>query len=304
VAGIARDTLEMVGNTPLVELRRLTPEGSARLLGKVEGLNPSGSVKDRIALAMVRDAEEKGLLQPGYTIVEATSGNTGPALAMVASARGYRLIIVMPESAPPERRRLLMRYGVEVQLTPSYLGMDGACRRAKELAEEGQTVVFLDQFRNPATVRIHRETTAREIWEATGGRVDAFVAGVGTGGTITGVGEVLKERNPSVHIAAVEPAGSPLLSQGRAGRHGIPGIGPDFIPPLLNRGIIDEVLTVTDEEANQMSLRLAREEGILAGVSSGANVVAALRVAQRLGEGKTVVTVLPDTGERYLAFPL
>jgi len=304
LAGIARDILRMVGNTPLVELRRLTPEGSARLLGKVEGLNPSGSVKDRIALAMVRDAEEKGLLQPGYTIVEATSGNTGPALAMVASAKGYRLIIVMPESAPPERRRLLMRYGVEVQLTPSYLGMEGAFRRARELAEEGQTVVFLNQFRNPATVRIHREATAPEILEATGGKVDAFIAGVGTGGTITGVGEVLKERNPSVHIAAVEPAGSPLLSQGRAGRHGIPGIGPDFIPPLLNRSIIDEVITVTDEEANQMSLRLAREEGILAGISSGANVVAALMVARRLGEGKTVVTILPDTGERYLAFPL
>ncbi len=302
--GVAGNVLELVGNTPLVALRRVVKDGYAQVLGKMESLNPGGSVKDRVALAMVEEAEAQGVLHPGYTIVEATSGNSGASLAMVAAAKGYKLIVFMPENAPAERRRLLVRYGAEVRLTPTYLGMEGAHQWAKALIEASPDCLTLDVFRNPAVVKVHRETTAREIIRATQGKVDAFVAGVGTGGTITGVGERLKAENPSVLIVAVEPASSQLLAQGKAGPHAIPGIGADFIPPLLNRQIIDEIVPVSDEEADQMSLRLAREEGLLVGISSGANVVASLVIAQRLGEGKTVVTVLADTGERYLAFPI
>ena len=301
---VVGSALELVGNTPLVRLRRVVKGGYAQVLAKVESLNPGGSVKDRIALAMVEEAEAQGILRPGYSIVEATSGNSGVALAMVAAAKGYKLVIFMPENAPAQRRRLLARYGAEVRLTPAYLSMEGSYNGAGALVESNSECVILDVFRNPSVVRVHRETTGREIIQATQGKVDAFVTGVGTGGTITGVGERLKEGNPSVLIVAVEPAGSQVMASGTAGLHAIPGIGADFVPPLLNREIIDEIVPVTDEEAAQMSLRLAREEGLLAGISSGANVVASLAIAQRLGEGKTVVTVLADTGERYLNFPL
>ena len=302
--GVAGGALELVGNTPLVRLRRVVQEGYAQVLGKLESLNPSGSVKDRIALAMVEDAEARGMLRPGYTIVEATSGNSGVALAMVAAAKGYKLVIFMPENAPPERRRLLARYGAEVRLTAAHPSMEGAHNEAKAMANSSSECVFLDVFGSPSVVQVHRETTCKEIIQATQGKVDAFVAGVGTGGTITGVGERLKEDNPSVLIVAVEPASSQVIAHGTAGPHAIPGIGTDFVPPLLNRKIIDEIVPVSDVDAAQMSLRLAREEGLLVGISSGANVVASLEIAERLGEGKTVVTVLADTGERYLYFPM
>ena len=302
--GVASSALDLVGNTPLVRLRRVTKAGYAQVLGKMEALNPGGSVKDRIVLAMVDDAEAQGILRPGHTIVEATSGNSGIALAMVAAAKAYKLVIIMPENAPADRRRLLSRYGVDVRLTPAHLGMEGANQEAKALAESDPVYVTLEVFHNPSVVRIHRETTALEIIKATDGKVDAFVAGVGTGGTVTGVGGRLKEENASIIIVAVEPAASQVLARGQAGHHAIPGIGADFIPPLLNREIIDEIVPVTDEAAAQMSLRLVREEGLLVGISSGANVVASLEIAQRLGEDKTVVTVLGDSGERYLAFPL
>ncbi len=302
--GVAGSVLDLVGNTPLVRLRKVVEDGYAQVLGKVESFNPGGSIKDRIALAMVVEAETQGTLRPGYTIVEATSGNSGIALAMVAAARGYSLVIFMPENAPPERRRLLARYGVDIRLTPAHLSMEGAYKGAEAMARSSAQCVVLDVFSNPSVVRVHRETTGREIIEDTRGKVDAFVAGVGTGGTLIGVGERLKEENPSVMIVAVEPATSQVLARSRPGSHAIPGIGADFVPPLLDRGIIDEIIPVTDEEAAQMSLRLAREEGLLVGISSGANVVASLATAQRLGEGKTVVTVLADTGERYLTFPM
>ena len=302
--GVSEGLLRLVGNTPLVTLKRVASGGDARVLGKLESLNPSGSVKDRVALAMVEEAETRGILRPGGGIVEASSGNTGVALAMVAAAKGYSLIVFMPENAPAERRRLLARYGAEVRLTPSFLGMDGSQQGARALSASDGRYIALDVFRSPAAVRTHRETTANEIIEATGGRVDAFVVGVGTGATISGVGERLKEVNPSAMVVAVEPASSPFLTQGRAGPHAIPGLGADFVPPLLNRDIIDHTMTVTDDEAAQMSLRLARDEGLLVGISSGANVVASLEVARRLGPGRTVVTVLPDTGERYLNFPI
>lgn len=302
--GVADSVLGLVGSTPLVRLRRVVEEGYAQVLGKLESLNPGGSVKDRIALAMVQDAEERGVLLPGYTIVEATSGNSGIALAMVAAARGYKLVVFMPENAPVERRRLLSRYDVDIRLTPAYLSMVGSYQAAKALARSNPKSVALDIFNNPSVVQVHRETTGQEIVQATQGKIDAFVAGVGTGGTLTGVGERLKEENPSVMVVAVEPATSQVLASGDSGPHAIPGIGADFVPPLLNSKIIDEIEHVTDEEASQMSLRLAGEEGLLVGISSGANVVASLRIARRLGEGKTVVTILTDTGERYLGFPM
>ena len=302
--GVAGSVLDLVGNTPLVRLRRVASDGGAQVLGKMEALNPGGSVKDRIALAMVEDAEEQGSLHPGDTIVEASSGNTGVSLAMVAAAKGYKLVIFMPENAPSERRRLLARYGVQVKLTPAHLAMQGASDEARSMESSHSHCVSLDTFGSQSVVRAHRDGTAEEILRGTGGAVDAFVAGVGTGGTITGVGERLRKVNPSVLIVAVEPSSSQLLGQGSAGPHAIPGIGADFIPPLLNRSIVDEVVPVADEAAAQMSLRLAREEGLPVGISSGANVVACLAIAERLGQGKTVVTMLPDTGERYLAFPL
>ena len=295
----ATSVLDLIGSTPLVRLRALETPGSAQVVAKLENLNPGGSTKDRAALAMIQDAEAQGRLTPGMTIIEPTGGNMGISLALVGAAKGYRVAITMPESVPLERRRLVTRFGATVYLTPAHLGMEGAIQAARRMLDQDQGMVMLEQFTNPANARAHREGTGKEILEATAGRVDAFVAGVGTGGTITGVGEALKAVSASVLVVAVEPDTSPLLSQGHAGDHGIVGIGADFVPPLLNRGIIDEIVTVTTQDAIATTKRLAQEMGLLVGISSGANVVAALRVAQRLGEGKVVVTVLPDTGERY-----
>lgn len=297
---MSQSVLQAIGNTPLVALERLPAEGSAAVLGKLESLNPSGSVKDRIALAMVLDAEESGRLQPGQTLVEATSGNSGIALAMVGAARGYRVVIAMPEGVPPERRRLLIHMGAEILTTSPLDGMAGAIHAVEKLVEEDSSYVWMDQFTNPANPKAHRETTAVEILRDTGGSVDAFVAGVGTGGTITGVAAALKEHRPDTFVVAVEPAASPVLSGGEPGDHGIPGLGPDFLPPLLDLSLVDEVIAVSDVEAMAVAARLASEEGLLVGVSSGANVAAALRVAARLGTGRTVVTILPDSGARYV----
>ena len=301
---IADSVLELIGNTPLVRLGRIARAGSATILAKVESQNPGGSVKDRIARSMIEDAERRGALQPGSTLVEPTSGNTGIGLAVVAAVKGYRLILTMPDDMSLERRRLLARLGAEIVLTPAIEGMTGAVYAAQELCRAHPGYVMPQQFENPANPDAHRRTTALEILEATDGTVDAFVAGVGTGGTITGVGEVLRERIPGIRIVAVEPARSPVLSGGKARVHGIQGIGASFVPGILNRTVIDEIVQVKDEDAMAMALRLAREEGLLAGISSGANVWAALGVAERLGAGRTVVTVLCDTGERYLSVPL
>ena len=295
-----QSVLQTIGNTPLVALERLPSEGSAAVLGKLESLNPTGSVKDRIALAMVLDAEESGRLRPGQTLVEATSGNSGTSLAMVGAARGYGVVIAMPEGVPPERRRLLIHMGAEILTTSPLDGMAGAIRAVERLVQEDSSYVWIDQFTNPANPRAHRETTAVEILRDTGGSVDAFVAGVGTGGTITGVGAALKERRPDTLVVAVEPAASPVLSGGEPGDHAIPGLGPDFLPPLLDLSLVDEVIAVSDVEALAVAARLASEEGLLVGVSSGANVAAALRIAARLGPGRVVVTILPDSGARYV----
>ena len=298
---MAQDILQWIGNTPVVRLRRVPAPGSATVWAKLEGFNPGGSLKDRIALSMVVAAERDGLLQPGGTIVEPTSGNTGIGLAMVAAARGYRLILTMPETMSVERRALLRAYGAEIVLTPGTEGMAGAVARAEALVRENPGYFMPQQFKNPANPQVHRETTAQEILAQVPGKVDAFVAGVGTGGTITGVGEVLKARWPDVHLVAVEPADSPVLSGGKPGPHKIQGIGAGFIPEVLRVDLLDEVIPITYEAARETTRRLAREEGILVGISSGAAAWAALRVAARLGEGKTVVVVLPDTGERYLS---
>ncbi len=303
MSSIADSVLDLIGNTPLVRLHRLPAPGSAAVVVKVESRNPGGSVKDRIALAMILDAERSGRLKPGAAIVEPTSGNTGVGLAMVAAVRGYRLILTMPEDMSVERRSLLSRFGAELLLTPAIEGMSGAVFAAQQLVQEHPDYFMPDQFNNPANPEIHRRTTALEILEATEGRVDAFVAGVGTGGTITGVAEILKEGNPSILVVAVEPAGSQVLMGERARPHGIQGIGASFVPGVLNRGILDRIVPVRDEDAFAMAARLSREEGLLAGISSGANVFAALQVAKELGEGKRVVTLLPDTGERYLSVP-
>lgn len=301
-AAIADSVLDLIGATPLVRLQRIVPQGAATVLGKMENLNPAGSVKDRIALAMVEDAERAGRLTPGSTIVEPTSGNTGIGLALVAAVKGYRLILTMPEDMSLERRRLLERYGAELILTPAIEGMTGAVFAAKQLVEKNAGYFMPQQFENPANPDVHERTTAREILDATGGKVDAFVAGVGTGGTITGVGHVLrKELGEAVLIVAAEPARSPVLSGGRAGMHGIQGIGASFVPGVLDRAVYSEIMRIEDKDAIAMSRRLAREEGILAGISSGANVFAARKVAERLGAGKTVVTIICDTGERYLS---
>lgn len=297
----AADALQLVGGTPLVKLNRVVPEGAAEVWAKLESMNPAGSVKDRIAKAMIAAAEADGKLKPGGTIVEPTSGNTGIGLAMVAAARGYRLILTMPDTMSVERRNLLRTYGAELVLTPGAEGMRGAVAKAHELLEELPGAFMPQQFENPANPEIHRRTTAVEILSQAEGKVDAFVAGVGTGGTITGVGEVLKREIPGVRVIAVEPAASPLLSGGTPGPHRIQGIGANFIPKVLNRAILDEVIPVADKDAYAMMARLAREEGLLVGSSAGAAVHAAIQVALRLGAGRRVVTVLPDTGERYLS---
>ena len=294
------NVLELIGNTPPLSLTSLAEPGSAQLLGKLEARNPNGSVKDRAVLAMMEDTEAKGVLKPGYTIVEATSGNFGIALAMVGAAKGHPVLIVLPEGTPPPLRRLLAQLGATVHVTPTDLGMAGARKTAELLVQEKEDYVSLNLFDNPANTKAHREGTAQEILSDTAGGVDAFVAGVGTGGTISGVGEALKAANPSVLAVAVEPATSPLLSQGRAAEHGIPGIGADFLPAILRRDLIDEVVAVTDEQARDTTARLARETGLLGGISSGANVFASLQIAQRLGPDSVVVTILPDTGQWYV----
>src|SRR5690606_15282724 len=295
------DITQLVGRTPIVRLSRIAREGEATILAKLESFNPAGSVKDRIGLAMIEDAERAGRLRPGMTIVEPTSGNTGIALAMVAAVKGYRLVLTMPESMSLERRRILAAYGAELLLTPAEKGMNGAVEAAKKLLEElGDQGFMPAQFDNPANPAIHRETTAEEILaDVPIETLDAFVSGIGTGGTITGAGRVLKEKKPSIWIAAVEPARSPLLTEGKAGPHRIQGLGANFVPSILDRTVYDEVIDVGDVEAYQAAVELARKEGLLVGISSGAALVAARKVAKRLGPGKNVLCVLPDTGERY-----
>jgi cysteine synthase A len=297
---IADTALDLIGGTPMVRLNRVVPAGAAELLGKVESMNPAGSVKDRIALSMIEAAEREGRLKPGDTIVEPTSGNTGIGLAMVAAVKGYRLIVTMPEDMSLARRDLLARYGAEVMLTPAIEGMTGAVFAAQELIGKNAGYYMPQQFENPSNPEVHRHTTALEILEATNGHLDAFVAAVGTGGTITGVGEVLKQKLPDVLVVAVEPARSPVLQGGRASITAIQGIGAGFAPGVLNQSVYDEIISAGDEESIEMSRRLCREEGLLVGISAGANVIGALKIAKRLGEGKRVVTMLPDTGERYL----
>ncbi len=304
MAKIAKKLTDLVGNTPLLELSRFNQINGleATVIGKLESFNPAGSVKDRIGLAMITDAEEKGLLKEGSVIVEPTSGNTGIALAFVAASKGYRLILTMPETMSVERRNLLKALGAELVLTPGSEGMKGAIRRATELAETIPNSIVLQQFQNPANPAIHRKTTAEEIWRDTDGEVDIFVAGIGTGGTITGVGEVLKAKNPNIKIVAVEPADSPVLSGGNPGPHKIQGIGAGFVPDVLNTAIYDEIIKVKNEEAFETGRQLAKVEGVLVGISAGANVFAAKQLALRPeNKGKKIVTILCDTGERYLS---
>jgi cysteine synthase A len=302
---IAEDVTQVIGNTPLVRLRRVSEGAVADVVAKLEFFNPGNSVKDRIGVAMIDAAEKAGLIKPDTIILEPTSGNTGIALAMVCAARGYRCVLTRPETMSVERRMLLRAYGAEIVLTPGADGMPGAIAKAEDLAKSDQRYFVPQQFENPANPAIHRATTAEEVWRDTDGRVDIFVAGVGTGGTITGVAQVIKQRKPSVQIIAVEPAASPVLSGGQKGPHPIQGLGAGFIPPVLDEDLVDEVITVGNEESLTLARRLATEEGLLAGISSGAAVVAALQVARRPeNAGKLVVVVLPDFGERYLSTAL
>lgn len=297
-----KDLTELVGGTPLVRLNKVVPREDALFLLKFDSRNPGGSVKDRIALGMIAEAEKAGKLKPGMTILEPTSGNTGIALAWIAAVKGYRAVLVMPESMSAERRNLLQAYGADLVLTPAHLGMAGAIEKAREMARARKDMFVPQQFDNPANPEAHRRHTAEEIWADTDGKVDVLLAGVGTGGTITGVGEVLKARNPAIRIIAVEAANSPVLSGGKPGKHEIQGIGAGFMPKVLNQKIYDEVVKVTDGEALDMSRRLAREEGILAGISTGANMKAMFEVGKRPAmKGKTLVTFACDTGERYLS---
>ncbi len=298
---------QLVGNTPLLRLHATEKKMglSGRLLAKLEFFNPGGSAKDRVALSMIEDAEQKGILKAGSVIIEPTSGNTGIGLACVAASRGYKTIIVMPDSMSMERRLLMTAYGAELVLTPGKLGMQGAIDKAKELAADYEDSFIPDQFGNPANTKAHETTTGPEIWESTSGIVDIFVAGVGTGGTVSGVGAYLKQQNPDIQIVAVEPAASPLLSGGTAGPHGIMGIGANFVPEILNRDVIDQIITVTEQQAYYTARELGRTEGLLVGISSGAALYAALELAkQPENEGKTIVAFLPDTGERYLSTPM
>jgi len=307
MAKIVQNVTDLIGDTPLVRLNRLVPEDSAEIYVKLEYQNPGASVKDRIAISMVEVAEQEGLIKPGDTIVEPTSGNTGIGLAMVAAAKGYKAILVMPETMSIERRNLLRAYGAELVLTPGAEGMNGAVRRAEELVRENTSYFMPQQFKNQANVKVHRETTGPEIVEAINsldGKLDAFVAGIGTGGTISGTGEVLKKHFPEIKIYAVEPAASPLLSGGSPGPHKIQGIGANFVPEILNRDVYDGVITIENDDAFEIARRTAKEEGLLVGISSGAAIHAALKVAKELGKGKRVIAIVPSNGERYLSTPL
>ncbi|MCV7380738.1 cysteine synthase A [Mycobacterium alsense] len=302
---IAEDVTQLIGNTPLVRLRRVTEGAVADVVAKLEFFNPANSVKDRIGVAMLDAAEEAGLINPDTIVLEPTSGNTGIALAMVCAARGYRCVLTMPETMSVERRMLLRAYGAELVLTPGPDGMPGAIAKAEELAKTDQRYFIPQQFENPANPAIHRATTAEEVWRDTDGKVDIFVSGVGTGGTITGVAQVIKERKPSAQFVAVEPSASPVLSGGQKGPHPIQGLGAGFVPGVLEMDLVDEVITVGNDDSLNLARRLAAEEGLLVGISSGAAVVAALQVARRPeNAGKLVVVVLPDFGERYLSTPL
>ena len=307
MANIYRGFLDLIGNTPLVEVANLEKAYNlkAKVLVKLEYRNPAGSVKDRIAQAMIEDAEKKGILKEGSVIIEPTSGNTGIGLAAIAAAKGYRAILTMPETMSVERRNILKAYGAEIVLTEGSKGMKGAIAKAEELAKEIEGSFIPGQFDNPANPKVHYETTGPEIWRDTDGKVDAFVAGVGTGGTVTGTGKYLKEQNPDVKVVAVEPASSPVLSQGKAGAHKIQGIGAGFVPKVLDTAVYDEIITEENDDAFAASKELTKKEGILTGISSGAALYAALQLAQRLEfEGKTIVALLPDSGDRYYSTPL
>jgi cysteine synthase A len=307
MANIYRGFLDLIGNTPLVEVANLEKAYNlkAKVLVKLEYRNPAGSVKDRIAQAMIEDAEKKGILKEGSVIIEPTSGNTGIGLAAIAAAKGYRAILTMPETMSVERRNILKAYGAEIVLTEGSKGMKGAIAKAEELAKEIEGSFIPGQFDNPANPKVHYETTGPEIWRDTDGKVDAFVAGVGTGGTVTGTGKYLKEQNPDVKVVAVEPVSSPVLSQGKAGAHKIQGIGAGFVPKVLDTAVYDEIITVENDDAFAASKELTKKEGILTGISSGAALYAALQLAQRLEfEGKTIVALLPDSGDRYYSTPL